>query len=95
MTAPRISLRHPYVVTIGIQTYRLQPSGAHVLFALMMTRECSLEVLAEAVWPGETLRPMDVRARLGNYIYDLRQILRGHWRIKNRFDRGWTLEREE
>lgn len=91
---PRITLRYPYFVKIGGQRQYLAQGPAQILFALMMKPECSLDYLMEVAWPGNTIRPLYTRSIISVYIYHIRVLLRGHWRIVNRFGQGWRLEKD-
>lgn len=91
---PRVTLNYPYNITIDGKPHRITIGEAQILFSLMATRVCSKDLLADAIWPGFTRRPLCPSNAISNYIWRLRQILEGHWRIINRFNQGWTLEKE-
>lgn len=95
MTGPRVTLRQPHILTVGGRRVLVSPSLVRVLFALMVREENSNGQLVEAIWPGGTIRPLRTSLIIGNYIYQLRRVLKGHWRIVNRFGWGWRLERDE
>lgn len=95
MNRLRVTLRYPYYVTAGPRRQYLASGPAQILFALMMKRECSLDELIEAVWPGNTIRPLTTRSIVGEYIRQVRVVLRGHWFVVNRFNHGWRLEKDD
>ncbi len=92
--APRVTLKYPYAITVDGRRRRVASGAAQILFALMTHRESSLEDLVQTVWSGNTIRPVGTRSIINLYICELRRMLKGHWRIVNRFSHGWRLEED-
>ena len=89
-----MTLKYPYAITIDGWRRSVASGAAQILFALMTHRESSLEDLVGVVWPGNTIRPVGTRSIINLYICELRGVLKGHWRIVNRFSHGWHLEED-
>ena len=89
----RVTLRHPYILTIGHRREQIHESEWTVLMALMGAPVVSHAGMLEALWPGFTITPMDPKDVVRTHISSLRPLLEGHWRIVNIFNRGWYLER--
>ena len=81
--------------TVGGERRKLAPPEATILWLLMCRRYVTNAEIADALYPGFTVRPLCYRTNIPVYLSRLRKALVGSgWRVGRRGHGPLSLERE-